>query len=193
MLDIFWRFLLSFVHRPQPDGLPALGWIDLLSSIPTVQGLRILRLFRVLRVVHLLRNRRQISQVLRNASQHAAQSTLLMLITLFVPLVMAAAWLILQVEAQHGGNITEVEDALWWVLVTITTVGYGDFYPVTITGRVLSMVLMVVGIGVFGALAAMIAGWFVREQQADEDVTLQDLAQQIAALQASVEDLRQQA
>jgi voltage-gated potassium channel len=67
-----------------------------------------------------------------------------------------------------GSNIHNFGDALWWAIVTVTTVGYGDKYPVTAGGRGVATVLMFVGIGLIGVLTATVASYFV-EQSADED------------------------
>ena len=68
---------------------------------------------------------------------------------------------ILQVEKDPNSNIKTAEDALWWAYVTITTVGYGDKYPVTTEGRLIAVVLMTGGVGLFGTFTAYIASWFV--------------------------------
>jgi voltage-gated potassium channel len=79
--------------------------------------------------------------------------------TLFV-----GAWLVLLFEENaKGGNIHDYPDALWWAIVTVTTVGYGDRYPVTEGGRVVAVVLMLVGIGLIGVLTATVASVFVKE------------------------------
>lgn len=67
-------------------------------------------------------------------------------------------------DAEHaapGASITTFGDALWWAVTTVATVGYGDIYPVTWEGRLIALVLMVVGIGVMGTVTASIASWFV--------------------------------
>ncbi len=68
-----------------------------------------------------------------------------------------------------GSNISSFGDALWWALVTTTTVGYGDFFPVTITGRIVAGALMVVGISLIGVVTASVAAWFVRLTTAESD------------------------
>jgi len=79
--------------------------------------------------------------------------------TLFV-----GAWLVLLFEEKaRGSNIHDYPDALWWAIVTVTTVGYGDRYPVTEGGRVVAAILMLVGIGLIGVLTATVASVFVKE------------------------------
>jgi len=66
-------------------------------------------------------------------------------------------------------NISGFGDALWWALVTTTTVGYGDLFPVTMTGRIVAGALMVVGISLIGVVTASVAAWFVRLTTAESD------------------------
>lgn len=68
---------------------------------------------------------------------------------------------ILQVETKEASNIKTAEDALWWSYVTITTVGYGDKFPVTTEGRIIAMLLMTVGVGLFGTFTGYVASWLV--------------------------------
>ena len=60
-----------------------------------------------------------------------------------------------------GSTILTFEDAFWWSLVTVTTVGYGDSFPVTSDGRGVAILLMFVGIGLFSTLTAILAAWVV--------------------------------
>jgi voltage-gated potassium channel len=74
------------------------------------------------------------------------------------------AWLVLLFEDHaKGSNIHNYPDALWWAIVTVTTVGYGDRYPATSGGRAVAVVLMLVGIGLIGVLTATVASLFVKE------------------------------
>jgi voltage-gated potassium channel len=61
----------------------------------------------------------------------------------------------------RGANIRTLPDGLWWAVTTVTTVGYGDRYPTTVTGRLIAIGLMVVGIALLGVVTATIAAWFV--------------------------------
>jgi voltage-gated potassium channel len=78
---------------------------------------------------------------------------------------------ILQVENVPNSNIKTAEDALWWSYVTVTTVGYGDKFPVTLEGRIIAGFLMTTGVGLFGTFTGFVASWFVGEKKnnIDED------------------------
>ena len=75
---------------------------------------------------------------------------------------------ILQMEDTADGNIKTAEDALWWAYVTITTVGYGDKYPVTIEGKIIAAALMTAGVGLFGTFTGYVASWFLDDRQKNE-------------------------
>ena len=99
----------------------------------------------------------------------------------------------LQFESRSpDANITTGGDALWWAVVTITTVGYGDRYPITMLGRTDRLHVMVAGIGIIGALASILASILV--PQADEpepvDPTVRTVAQELADIKAELAGLR---
>jgi voltage-gated potassium channel len=78
--------------------------------------------------------------------------------------------LVLELEAGAlESNIDSGDDAFWWAFVTMTTVGYGDRFPVTPWGRIVAMVLMAVGVGIFGVLTSYLASAFVADTQAEQD------------------------
>jgi voltage-gated potassium channel len=65
----------------------------------------------------------------------------------------------------EGSNIKTFDDGLWWAVTTVTTVGYGDRFPTTSEGRILAVMLMLVGISLVGVITASVASWFVRLSQ----------------------------
>ena len=75
---------------------------------------------------------------------------------------------ILLVENDPASNIKSAEDAIWWALVTVTTVGYGDKFPVTTEGRIIGVALMFVGVGLFGTFTGYVASWFTAGNKTDE-------------------------
>lgn len=143
------------------------GWLDLLGSIPSFGFIRFTALFRLARISRLARitrllrgqaGRDVVLDVLRNRGQYATFITILLAgIVLSV-----ASILVLEFESRSpNGNIKTGGEAIWWGLVTITTVGYGDFYPVTLMGRLTGVFVMFAGIGIIGALASILASLLV--------------------------------
>ena len=130
------------------------GWADLLAIVPL---LRILRLFRLIRVMRKLREHgaeRFVTDLRTNRSASAFGLT----VALVLLVVEVASALIVAVEQRSpDANITTGLDAVWWAYVTITTVGYGDQYPVTTEGRFLGVLLLIAGIALFSVLTAYIA------------------------------------
>ena len=86
-----------------------------------------------------------------------------------IMLVLFSSIAILEVENAPNSNIKTAEDALWWAYVTITTVGYGDLYPVTTKGRLIALVLMTAGVGLFGVFTGYLASWFVEPAKTEEE------------------------
>jgi voltage-gated potassium channel len=87
--------------------------------------------------------------------------------TIFLGYIAAIQITIIERESTSG-NIKSFGDGLWWAFTTITTVGYGDRYPTTAEGRVLAVMLMILGISLLGVVSATIAAWFVRLMQNEE-------------------------
>jgi voltage-gated potassium channel len=130
------------------------GWADLLASIP---ALRILRLFRIFKAYRLL-NKYGARNILDKLRQHRAESVLFIVIFCVMLVIESGAVLVLMAErSAPTANIQTASDAMWWVYVTITTVGYGDRYPVTNAGRLVGVMVMTMGVGLFGTLAGFIA------------------------------------
>lgn len=99
---------------------------------------------------------------------------------------------VLLAERTEEANILTAEDALWWSMTTVTTVGYGDRYPVTDAGRVIASLLMICGIGIFGTLSGVAASLFLgdkKDEPADRD-TQREILAHIDALQRELADLR---
>ena len=86
--------------------------------------------------------------------------------TLFIAYISAVQMTITE-RAVEGSNIHNFGDGLWWAVTTITTVGYGDRYPTTTEGRLLAVLLMIMGISLVGVITASVAAWFVKISQYD--------------------------
>jgi len=148
------------------------GWIDLLSSIPTLEYFRVGRALRLFRILRILRAFRSLRDFASHVFRHRVQGAFSSVAILAVLMVIFSSIAILQVETSPESNIKTAGDALWWSYVTITTVGYGDKYPVTAEGRVIAAVLMTVGAGLVGTFTGFAASWFVEgrmEEQEEEE------------------------
>ena len=136
------------------------GWADLLSSLPfaELKFLRIFRLVRVYRLMHELGGR----TVARTLIRERAGSALLSLLLMGILVLEFGSLQILYFEKDAAGaNITDASDALWYTIVTISTVGYGDQFPVTNAGRVMGSFIIVVGVGIFGTFTGYLANLFL--------------------------------
>jgi voltage-gated potassium channel len=136
------------------------GWADLLASLP-FQQVKILRVFRLVRVFRLLRAY-GVANVAHGLLKDRAGSALLTLLLMGILVLEFGSLEILHVEQNApGANITSASDALWYTIVTISTVGYGDKYPVTNEGRVVGSLIIIVGVGIFGTFTGYLANLFL--------------------------------
>jgi len=158
------------------------GWLDLLSAIPAIDIARWGRAARVLRVLRVLRVMRATRVMACLAFEHRARNAALAGVLLLLLIVFASSIAILHFEDIEGGNIRTGHDAMWWAASTVSTVGYGDFYPVTWEGRLIAVLLMITGVGAFAAIAAGLASWFLSPPQESD----------VASLAAEVRSLRQE-
>jgi len=134
-------------------------WYDvLLVALPMLRPLRLLRFIALFRLLH------------RTAVQSVAtRATTYVLGTTVMAMGIGSIAILDAERGAPGATIETFGDALWWSLVTVTTVGYGDFYPVTTMGRLIAAALMVVGIALVGAVTASLAAWFVDSATADRE------------------------
>lgn len=151
------------------------GWIDLLSSIPTVDALRWGRAVRVMRILRVLRLIKSARTIVSFVVGKRAQSAFLAAILLSLLLLMSASIAILQFEIPAGGNIASAEDAMWWAVTTMTTVGYGDRYPISSEGRLIAVFLMASGVGLFGTMSGLVASWFLAPAAKEADSELVEI------------------
>jgi voltage-gated potassium channel len=140
------------------------GWLDLLGSIP-YYAFAIFRVARLFRIVRQLR-RMTGGELRRMLTRRLAQSTLLFTLVVALILVFTIAWGVLFAEqSAPNANIKTYHDAVWWAFVTITTVGYGDYYPVTGWGQFMAVILMFFGLGIIGVLSSYLASTFISRQR----------------------------
>lgn len=159
------------------------GWIDLVSSIPMFNAFRVGRMFRLIRILRILRGIRSTKIIIAYVFRNRARGTLATVAMLSVTIMIFSAIAILNLENVPEANIKTAGDALWWAFVTITTVGYGDRFPVTHEGRILAGILMICGVGMFGTFTGCVASWFMPSAERQED--------EIAALRAELREIKE--
>ncbi|MGA1171429.1 MAG: potassium channel family protein [Aquiluna sp.] len=140
-----WKGLLGFLKE---------NWLALMALLlPAFRSLRVLRVIVVLRGLEPYLNTRS--------------SRVGMIVGVTFPLILYTAALSIYEAERYadGSNIQSFGDAVWWSIASVTTVGYGDKFPVTADGRVIATFLMVIGIGLFSALTALLAAWVMGDRK----------------------------
>ena len=153
--------------------LTPMAMIDLLSILPSLttlnSSLKLLKLFRLLRTLKVLRTLKFIRysksfEIIMNVFEKQ-KKTLGAVCTLAVAYVLIAALIIFNVEPDSFGTFF---DAIYWATVSLTTVGYGDIYPVTVIGRIVTMLSSVLGIAIIALPASVITAGYMSEINKDE-------------------------
>jgi len=150
------EYLVRLVVTPDRPGYVRRRWVEPATVLlPPLQGWHVVGIEKMSLLLH--EGELRVEAVLKHHSLFRV--LIAAVVTLFV-----GAWLVLLFEEKaKGSNIHDYPDALWWAIVTVTTVGYGDRYPVTEGGRVVAAILMLVGIGLIGVLTATVASVFIKE------------------------------
>ncbi|AUD01575.1 potassium channel family protein [Spirosoma pollinicola] len=182
-------FFLRLYQAPNKWEFLRWGWIDLLASIPALDWFRLGQLVRVFRILRMVRSFRSIRDFIHYLFRDRANGTLAVVLLSSVLLMIFGAIAILYVERVPEANIKTPSDALWWAFVTITTVGYGDRFPITTAGRLIAAVLMVAGVGLFGTFTGYVANFFVVDEQEQSDSDMQILIGEVRQLRQKIEDM----
>jgi voltage-gated potassium channel len=153
--------------------------VPFLRPLRIVRSLRVLRMTRALRLlsygVRLLTEARVI--VLSHGLHYAA------LVAAIVFFALAGLALVFERQADDA-NIRTIGDAIWWGIATMTTVGYGDRFPITTEGKAIAVVLMLLGISLFSLITATVAAMFVKPGAEKQEATLEDVLQRLEEMEA---------
>jgi voltage-gated potassium channel len=151
-------------------------WIDALALIPTVRGVRLLRLLRLLRLVRAFAG---VYRALVGLERLAAYRGLVWLFVAWLAVAAICAAALYLAEVGENSRLQTPVDALWWAIVTLSTVGYGDIFPITPEGRAVGAVLMLLGITLWAGVTGTIASYFVTT---DKSTTAPDAASTLLKL-----------
>jgi voltage-gated potassium channel len=205
---LLFDFGVRLVYAPNKVRyLLPLGLCDLIGSLPGFPWLRLFRLPSLWVALHELRTTTP-RAILHEARSRLAESTLLSgLIVVFLVTVVGGTAIVVVEAPVPGSNIKNGGDALWYAIVTISTVGYGDMHPITVPGRLIGSVMIIVGVGLFSVLTGYISTQFLAKpkhgglsetqmfQQRVEALFEQQrqlAAADRTALEAQITDLRRQ-
>ena len=185
LLDVLlrWRWAKSargyFVDR--------YGWLDLIGSFPVFSLARLPNVIRTIRALHKMGSRHFVRSFISNRGESAVLTITLAVILLFE---FASIFILWAEGLAPDANIVTANDAMWWVLVTVATVGYGDKYPVTGNGRFIAMFVIIAGVGLFGILSGYMAQLFLGQREAADGVG--DTAVNLDDIMAEIKQLRQE-
>ena len=158
--------------------------IDIIAMLPyelfKLGAFGFIRLLRLVRIFALFgKEKREIYNFIE-------KTKLNYIILSFGVFVLVSTIIILMLESSPGTEITTPLDALWYVMATITTVGYGDYTPLTYDGKVFGIMLMVVGVVFFSLLTASLSSWFLRGIESEEE----ELKNKIGSMENSMNELK---
>jgi voltage-gated potassium channel len=175
-----WFILLYYVDNKKAY-LKA-RWIDLLASLPLLLIARPLRIFRLLRVLRLLRGIALFRRAIR-PWENAIDMGILKTAALAATIVIICASIIVMDLERENPDLNTFGEALWWSIVTSTTVGYGDRVPLTPAGQFVAVILMILGIGLFGTLAATLTSAVTSGTREKKQITLDDVVERLERIE----------
>ena len=157
------------------------GWADFLGAIP-LTGFQLFRLPRMIRS-NILISHAHPMWLLRRNLDNRARSALLTVLLLLVYVLEFGSIAVIQAERRNpAANIDTASDALWWSYVTITTVGFGDQYPTTALGRLVGIVVLTAGVGLFSVLTGFLANLFLAPRRARRNRAAAESGDRIGSL-----------
>jgi voltage-gated potassium channel len=144
--------------------------IDLLSIIPfyltflnvDMRFVRSLRLFRLFRLFKLIRYSNSLT-LFKNVISHKREELLISVLIMFVLIIITASFIYFAEHEAQPDKFTDIPTSMWWAIVTLTTVGYGDVFPITPLGKVFAGIIAVLGIGMFALPTGILGASFIEE------------------------------
>ena len=195
LLDFFYRLLTA--HNKRRYFIREYGWLDLMAGFP-LPGFRLAKLLRLRPTIKGWRQQGLLGAIHRTSSNRATVALLIAVFCTFLVVQFGSMLVIGPEQRADDSNIHSAEEAIWWSYVTITTVGYGDYYPVSTEGRFVGVLLLSLGIGLFGVITGFLANAFIyprkerlkdQERQATHQQSLDDLGSGVEALRLELQSL----
>jgi voltage-gated potassium channel len=185
VMDFVYRFATTksksnyFIHD--------YGWADLLACAPQLRFLRLFRIFKAYRLV----KEHGVKEITHYLSYNRAEAALYILVFSVIIILEVGSFLVLRAESgAPNANITTAGDAMWWAYVTITTVGYGDQYPVTGAGRLVGVLVMTTGVGIFATFAGFISNKLLTPPENEEEKPEEEMSEFEKQVLARIAELK---
>jgi voltage-gated potassium channel len=153
------EFMIHFFRAKEKHHFFSRRWWELLAAVPVIAPLRVLkiaRIFPLLQSFRFVRIAYRVRLVLETSRWYTKYAYLIYIGTIVITVMLLGAFGFHTFEYGHNPNVHNFFDSIWWAIVTMTTIGYGDIYPVTVGGRIIAILLIFSGIGAFGALIGVI-------------------------------------
>jgi voltage-gated potassium channel len=185
-------FLLDFLRslrlaRHKAGYLLRGGWLDLLGSLPAFPLLRLLRIARMARSWRKMRQSTS-QEILRQAREKLAESTLFIaFLAILVMITFGSSAVVIAESRDPQANIRTGYEAAWWAVVTMATVGYGDYVPVTDQGRSVAVLIILTGVGFFGVLSSYLASTFIAQRRKQDQDEMAGIKAELAAIRGLLE------
>ncbi|UJF19108.1 potassium channel family protein [Vibrio sp. SS-MA-C1-2] len=174
---IFWlQLIVDFIRSDDKKHFLQTHWIDFLASIPVIEAFRFARVFQILRIYKLIKASKGIWVHLAKFKRETTLAGILLLLTIL--LTLGSSFVLFAEHNTDGANITTAGDALWWAFVTVSTVGYGDYYPVSALGRIFSVIIIIAGVGIFGMVSGLITSYLSESNHEREEALKKLISQQ---------------
>lgn len=157
LLDFFYGFFktnnkLKYVKS---------NYLDFLSSLPAIPFIKLLRITKIFKVFKILRGFRELKPFIEWLSERKVVGILISYTIILLIIVFYSSLLFFRVEYLSNNNVNNLFDSFWWAFTTLTSVGYGDIYPITTLGRLIAMFLTITGMGFFSVITAEISVLFM--------------------------------
>lgn len=137
-------------------------WIDFIASIPFLSVMRVFRMVRAIRLIRMLRGVKGLISLIRMIGTNKLQNIMISYVVIMTLILMYCSLAFYMFEKDLNDTVTTFFDAFWWGFISLTSVGYGDIFPVTTGGRIVGIILTLLGMGLFSLITAELATILMR-------------------------------
>lgn len=159
------NFFFYFYESTDKKGFLKNHWIDMLLCIPFTQGVW----FQYHSILRLVRSIRSLKFVYDYMNKDEKSSKFVDCCVISVAFILFSAIAVFNCEKHiETGNIKNLSDSLWWAMATVTTIGYGDRFPVSDLGRIIGGFVMILGVGLYASFTGFIVSKFINDERIDQ-------------------------